>query len=137
LKQEIFIYCRIIFSIKALTAILKFNWIGEGSMPRSRDLDIARTVKLIEWLKGELLESVSQLFRALFQNQEELIRQGLARVQLTAYLLGQRVGVNFAQVDLQLEALVRRHIDEKHEVEEWYGDLSALKKHLENRKKGL
>lgn len=106
-------------------------------MPRSRDLDIARNVKLIEWLKAELLESVSQLFRALLQNQEELIRQGLARVQLTAYLLGQRVGVNFAQVDLQLEALVRRHIDEKHEVEEWYGDLSALKKHLENRKKGL
>lgn len=105
-------------------------------MPRSRDPNIARNVKIIEWLKSELLESVSQLFRAFLQSQEELIMESLARLQLTAYLLGQRVGLNFARVDAHLETLVRRYIQEKYEIEEWYGELSNLQQYLESRKKG-
>jgi hypothetical protein len=108
-----------------------------GFMSRNRDLNIARSIKVIEWLKSELLESVSLLFRALLKNKDELLLQGLARVQLTAYLLARRVGVNFVSVDEEILILVQRYLKEGHELEEWYGDLSLLREYLESRKKGL
>ena len=105
-------------------------------MTRNHDINIARSIKVIEWLKSELLEAVSQLFRSFLHNQNEFVLQSLARLKLTIYLLGRRSGVNFERVDEQLLILVQQYIEEGHEVEEWYGDLSLLKQYLDSRKKG-
>ena len=106
-------------------------------MARNRDLSIARNIRVIEWLKSELLEAVSQLFKSFINNQEELLLLSLARVKLTVYLLGKRAGINFTRVDEQLEIMVQQQLASGHEVEEWYGDLSLLKQHLASQKKGL
>ena len=106
-------------------------------MARNRDLNIARNIRVIEWLKSELLEAVSQLFESFINNQEELLVLSLARIKLTVYLLGKRAGINFARVDEQLEIMVQEQLSAGHEVEEWYGDLSLLKQHLDSQKKGL
>ncbi len=106
-------------------------------MARNRDLSIARNIRVIEWLKSELLEAVSQLFKSFISNQEELLLLSLARVKLTVYLLGKRAGINFAQVDEQLEIMVQQQLSAGQEVEEWNGDLSLLKQHLDRQKKGL
>lgn len=106
-------------------------------MARNRDLNIARNIKVIEWLKSELLEAVAQLFRSFANNQPTLLLQSLARVKLTVYLLGKRAGVDFARIDEHLQTMVEQHLSAGHEVEEWYGDLTLLKQHLNNQQKGL
>ena len=102
-------------------------------MTRSSESDIARRVKVMEWSKAELLDAVSRLFRATIHGKEEPILDSLGTVLLAAYLLAPRLGINYARLDLQLEALVRHHLEQGHPVEDWYSDLSNLLKYLDGR----
>lgn len=104
-------------------------------MSRFGDSDIARRVKVIEWSKAELLDAVSRLFRATVQGPEDSVLESLGTVLLAAYLLAPRLGINYTRLDLQLEALVKHHLEQGHQVEEWYGDLSNLSRYLEGRGK--
>lgn len=104
-------------------------------MSRFGESDIARKVKVLEWSKAELLDAVSRLFRASIQGREESIVESLGTVLLATYLLAPRLGINYTRLDLQLEGLVRHHLEKRHEIEEWYGDLTNLLKYLEHRRK--
>lgn len=101
----------------------------------NQGLDIARNIKVIEWLKTELVDSVSALFKAMLKNSEEAIEDALASMIMTIYILARRLGVSFAQLDIRVESKVRNGIKEKHEIENWYGDLSALLKYINSEKK--
>ncbi len=59
----------------------------------------------------------------------------LARIITSTYLLGRRLGLSFARVDLKMEQNLRSSIAADHEIEEWYGDLSALSAYLEAKKR--
>jgi hypothetical protein len=52
-----------------------------------------------------------------------------------AYLLGKRVGVSFHTVDTKIKAQLLANINNGHEVERWYGDLSDLLRYIENQKR--
>lgn len=95
-----------------------------------QEIDIARNLKTVEWLKSELVSSVANLFKALIRGQEEPILESLANIIVATYLLGKRVGINFSKVDLKVESITRMNIQEEHEVEKWYGDLSNLLHYL-------
>lgn len=97
------------------------------------ELDIARNVRTIEWLKAELVGGVSGLFKALLKNSEENILDALANVVVACYLLGKRIGVGFSRLDVKIESKVAANITKNHEIEQWYGDFTALKKYLEER----
>lgn len=96
---------------------------------------IAKNIRIIEWLKAELVESVAVLFKALLKSGDEMVSDCLATIIITTYLLGKRVGISFPHIDLKVESKLRMSINEAHEVEMWYGDLSALLEYLENRRK--
>ncbi|MGE5396407.1 MAG: MazG-like family protein [Chitinophagales bacterium] len=98
-------------------------------------MDIAKNLRVIEWLKAELVESVAALFKALMKTGEDAISDCLATIMITTYILGKRTGVSFQHIDLQMESKLRVSIGEAHEVENWYGDLSALLGYLESKKK--
>jgi len=95
-----------------------------------QEIDIARNLKTVEWLKTEQVSSVANLFKALIRGQEEPILESLANVIVATYLLGKRVGINFSKVDLKVESIIKMNIQEEHEVEKWYGDLSNLLHYL-------
>lgn len=97
------------------------------------ELDIARNVKTIEWLKAELVGGVSALFKALIKNSEEAILDALAKVVIACYLLGKRLGIPFSRLDLKLESNVSANITKAHEIEQWYGDFSSLRRYLDER----
>ncbi len=97
--------------------------------------DIARNIKVIEWLKTELIGTVSALFKAMLKNSEEAIEDALASMVVTIYVLARRLGINFSQLDVRVESKVRNGIKEKHEIEDWYGDLTALLKYLSDQKR--
>ncbi len=98
-------------------------------------IDIAKSLRIIEWLKAELVESVAALFKALLKTGDEAISDCLGSIIITTYILGKRVGVSFQHIDFKVESKLKLSINEAHEVEQWYGDLSALLAYLENKKK--
>jgi len=98
-------------------------------------MDVARSIRLIEWLKAEMVGSVAALLKSLVNGGEELIADCLAGIIMTTYILGKRVGISYPRVDQKLKERVEAGIREGHEIEEWYGDLSSLQRYLEGRKR--
>ncbi len=101
----------------------------------NQGIDIARNIRVIEWLKAELLGTAAALFKAMVKNSEEAIEDALASIIITVYVLARRVGINFPQLDIRVESKLKNAIKEKHEVEDWYGDLTALLRYRGDKKR--
>lgn len=97
----------------------------------NRDLDIAKNVKMIEWLKSELLSSLSNLYKAMIVNAEDRILDALASVVLGCYFLGRRLGFSYEKLDHLIDDKLQSAPLEDHELEEWYGEVSGLKQYRE------
>lgn len=98
--------------------------------------DITKNIKIIEWMKTEILMSVSDLFNLLFKGVkplDETLQDTLANIIMITYLLAKRMGISFKEIDYKVKEKIRIGIEEDHSVERWYGDLSNLKKHMDNR----
>ena len=101
-----------------------------------RGSDITRNVKIIEWMKNEILISVSDLFNVLFKgvkSVDETLQDILANIIMITYLLAKRLGISFNEIDYKIKEKIKIGIEQNHSVENWYGDFSNLKKHMENR----
>lgn len=103
--------------------------------PVDHETGIVRNIKVVEWLKADLLTSLSALFRAMLRGNEERLVDALASIILNCYILGKRLGISFSRLDLKVEAKLRDGIDDDHEVERWYGDLTHLLSHLTAKKR--
>ncbi len=99
------------------------------------ELDIARNIKTIEWLRSEIVGGVSALFKAMIKNREEAILDALVNIIMNCYLLGRRLGLNFTHIDLKIEQRLKLNVEKNHEIEKWYGDLSALLQHMRDKNK--
>lgn len=98
--------------------------------------DITKNIKIVEWMKTEILMSVSDLFNLLFKGVkplDEALQDTLANIIMITYLLAKRMGISFKEIDYKVKEKIRIGIEEDHSVERWYGDLSNLKKHMDNR----
>jgi len=62
---------------------------------KNRGIDVAKNLKIIEWLKAEMVDSVGALFKALLKTGNDAAADALAAIIIVAYLLGKRVGVSF------------------------------------------
>ena len=100
-----------------------------------RNTDITKNMKLIEWMKNELLMSVSELFNILFKvrSADEGLQDILANIIMITYLLAKRLGISFNEIDYKIKEKTSLGIKEDHSIEKWYGDLTNLKNHIENR----
>jgi len=94
------------------------------------NLAVAKNIRVIEWLKTELLSGVTNLFRAMTKNSEDALLEALSGIVTTTYVLARRLGISFSRLDSKIEIKLRAYIAEEHEMEKWYGDLSALLSHL-------
>lgn len=96
-------------------------------------IDITKNIKIIEWLKSELLSSVAALFDLLIKGLkggQEAIVDTLANIIMVSYVLGKRLGIDYNSIDMRIEDKIKLGILEEHKVENWFGDLSGLKKHM-------
>ncbi len=99
-----------------------------------KEIDITRNIKMIEWLKGELLTDVADLYKELVNGMKEEVydnaAETLSNIILISYMLGKRLGVSYNSIELKLESKIKLGIIENHDVEKYYGDLSELSRHL-------
>lgn len=91
--------------------------------------DITKNIRIIEWIKAELIGSISLVFKAMIKGSEEKIIDALSSIVIMAYILGKRLGINFSQLDVNIESKLKQGIEAEHEVEKWYGDFSSLLNH--------
>ncbi|GIP42518.1 hypothetical protein J45TS6_09770 [Paenibacillus sp. J45TS6] len=101
------------------------------SMPK--ELDVAKRAKVIEWLKTEMLDQVSRLFKALWEGSTARISDSLASLIMSSYILGRRLGISFKDMDDLLIEKLKKHKQEGHQLEDWYKDISALEDHMRKR----
>lgn len=98
--------------------------------------DITKNVKIIEWIKNEILINVSNLFNLLFKGVKPIdngFQNAIANIIMLSYLLGKRLGISFDEIDYKIKEKVKEGIKEEHSIETWFGDLSELEKHIDNR----
>ena len=89
--------------------------------------DITKNVKIIEWIKNEILISVSDLFNLIFKGVKPIddkLQNTLANIIMLTYLLGKRLGISFDEIDYKIKEKSRQGIKEEHSIETWFGDLS-------------
>lgn len=103
---------------------------GEGNLKTN----ITKNLRTIEELKAELVDGVSSLFKAMIPNHEKKIINSLVRLILGSYLLARRLGISYGRLEQALGDEVRDLIEGEHDIEEWFGDLSELQKHLQERR---
>ena len=98
--------------------------------------EVTKNVKIIEWMKNEILMSVSDLLNLLFKGVkpiDEALQDTLANIIMITYLLAKRLGISFKDIDYKIKEKIKIGIKEEHSIESWYGDLSNLKKHMDNK----
>ena len=98
--------------------------------------DITKNVKIIEWIKNEILISVSDLFNLIFKGVKPIddkLQNTLANIIMLTYLLGKRLGISFDEIDYKIKEKSRQGIKEEHRIETWFGDLSKLEEHIDTR----
>lgn len=93
-------------------------------------VEATRNLRSLEWAKAELVSDGAQVMRSLVEGDEDEALLGLADTVMVAYLLARRLGIPYQRVSQRVRMRVEELIASNHEIEEWYGDLSALGRHL-------
>lgn len=103
----------------------------------NHDTDITKNIRVIEFLKSELLTTVASLYQNLLKGTkvgQDVIQDILANLVLVTYLLGKRLGISYSLIDSRILEKIRIGMLEEHETEKWYGDLSDLSEYLKKKK---
>ncbi|PZE19071.1 MazG-like family protein [Paenibacillus xerothermodurans] len=98
-----------------------------------KDIDLAKRAKIIEWLKTELVDQMAHLLKGIWEGSQIKIIDGLASLVACCYILGRRLNISYRSLDEAVLEKMKRHRAEGHQLEEWYGDISALEEHLRKR----
>ncbi|UUZ87229.1 MazG-like family protein [Paenibacillus sp. P26] len=98
-----------------------------------KDIDLAKRAKVIEWLKTELVDQLAHLLKGIWEGSQHKILDGLASLVACCYILGRRLGIPMRSLDEAVLDKMRRHREEGHQLEDWYGDISALEEHFRKR----
>jgi len=97
------------------------------------DLNIVKNVRIIEWLKAELVSAIGALFKSMIKNSEEAILDSLANLIMGCYFLGKRLGFSYGKIDARIEQLLDSSDMQGHEIEQWYGDITNLQQYVKER----
>lgn len=102
-------------------------------MPNDREMDVAKKAKVIDWMKTEMTDQLAHLFRGLWEGKQEKITDSLASLVVSCYVLARRIGLSYRELDEAVAEKVKSHAGDEHQLEQWYGDMSALERHIDGR----
>jgi len=136
-------YCET--NVQAWQARRAFQDAGKGggllqmAKDKNAELDIAKNIRLVEWLKSEILTSVAEVYRLLangIKGSQEALADCLSSIIVAVYLLGRRLGISYDTIGRRIESKIRLGIVEEHDVEKYYGDLTSLGEYCKTGKEG-
>lgn len=100
---------------------------------KNKDIDIIKNMKTVEWLKAQLLSTVSSLYTTLSngeENTKENIEDIISNIILNSLLIGKRLGLSYEDIENTLKENIKINLIEEHKIEKWYGDLSSLLEYI-------
>ena len=97
------------------------------------DFNIVKNLRIIEWIKAEIVSGIGSLFKSMVKNNEEAILESMAWLITGCYFLGKRLGFSYAKIDTKIEQKLNSSPMQEHELEEWYGDVSNLSQYFKER----
>lgn len=98
-----------------------------------RGMQFAKNIRVIDWLKTEVLDQIANLFKGLHHANQNMIMDSLSSLLVTIYVLARRMGLPFRELDQAVTTKLREHVSDGHQLEQWYGDLSTLDEYLRKR----
>ncbi len=101
-------------------------------------VEITRNMRLVEGLKCEMLSGVASFYRFMHKGGRECretLSGILANIILLAYLIARRLGMTYGFIDSIVQNKVKLGINEGHEIEKCYGDLTELADYLNRNRK--
>jgi hypothetical protein len=98
-----------------------------------KGLHFAKNVKVIDWLKTEILDQVANLYKGVHHASQHVMLDSLSSLIVSIYVLGRRVGFTFRELDQAVIQKLREHARDGHQLEQWFGDLSALEEYVNKR----
>ncbi|QJD85748.1 MazG-like family protein [Cohnella herbarum] len=98
-----------------------------------RDLDVATRARMIEWLKTEVVDQTSRLFKAMWDGSTSRVVDGLAGLIASTYILGRRLGIPYRDLDKAISDKLAKLKQEGHQLEDQYQDLTELSEHIRKR----
>jgi hypothetical protein len=98
-----------------------------------RGIQFAKSIKVVDWLKTEILDQVASLFKGIHHASQSTMIDSLSGLVISIYVLARRMGFSFRELDQAVIHKAREHAREGHQLEEWYGDLSALEEYVSKR----
>lgn len=101
---------------------------------RGSDVNVVKSIKALEWVKTEILNNVAHLFKVLLHNEFEKALSVIAKIIINCFLLGKRLGLNYGQIDMEINKQASELAEKGHQLEEWYGDISALKAYMDMKR---
>jgi len=102
-----------------------------------KETDITRNIRIIEFLKSELLTSAASLHQILLKGSKasrDALLDILANLVMVTYILGKRLGLSYGVIDSKIMDKIKIGMLEEHETEKWYGDLSDLSDYLQKHR---
>jgi len=102
-----------------------------------KETDITKNIRLIEFLKSELLTSVASLYQILLKGTKasrDALLDILANLIMVTYILGKRLGIPYGAIGSKIMDKIKIGMLEEHETEKWYGDLSDLSEYLQKHR---
>ena len=100
----------------------------------SSESEILRKMRLIEWLKADLITQVGHLYQVMAKNSEQATSEALATIIVACYVLAGRLGIRYDSLDKEVFQTVEKNIKNEHDVEKWFGDFSEMKRHLSSKR---
>ncbi len=97
---------------------------------KNREIDITQNLRVIEWLKADLVDTTGALFKSLLKKGDEMTGDALAAIIIICYLLGKRVGISFTTVDTCIKKKLNTSVESAAELEQWNSDLAELQQYL-------
>lgn len=102
-------------------------------LPSDHEIHIARNIKVVDWIKTQMLESLALLYKGLQQADDQMVLEGLAEGLVWHYLLSRRLGIPFHELETQIIERLHMYKNQGHHLEEWFQDFSILEEYMAKR----
>ncbi|CUH95814.1 hypothetical protein P22_1894 [Propionispora sp. 2/2-37] len=100
----------------------------------AHETEMLRKIRFIDWLKAEIVANIGSIYQAMAKNSEQAVKEGLATLILSCYVLGRRLGIPFGELDEIILAKTGENIRREHEAERLFGDFTAYQRYLQQRR---
>lgn len=100
----------------------------------NQESDLLKRLKLMDGLKAQLVLDAGQVLAAFVHYRESRMKETLATLAITVYVLAQRLGIDFHALEAVMIEKLQQPKNRDSELEKYFGDYSRLERYLKQKR---